>query len=82
MLKAGLMAEAGLAKLAQAQRDGSWTKLDDVENLSTPDDLAAALAEHPQAAVNFDAFPRSANRGNDQADVYQLVAGRSPWCCG
>jgi uncharacterized protein YdeI (YjbR/CyaY-like superfamily) len=63
MLKAGLMAEAGLAKLAQAQRDGSWTKLDEVENLSIPDDLAAALAENPQAAVNFDAFPRSAKRG-------------------
>jgi uncharacterized protein YdeI (YjbR/CyaY-like superfamily) len=63
MLKAGLMAEAGLRKVAQAQADGSWTKLDAVEDLTVPDDLAQALGRYPEAARHFDAFPRSAKRG-------------------
>jgi len=63
MLKAGLMAEAGLRKVAQAQADGSWTKLDAVEDLTVPDDLAQALGRYPDAARHFDAFPRSAKRG-------------------
>lgn len=63
MLKVGLMAEAGLRKVAQAQADGSWTKLDAVEDLTVPDDLAQALGRYPEAARHFDAFPRSAKRG-------------------
>jgi uncharacterized protein YdeI (YjbR/CyaY-like superfamily) len=63
MLKAGLMAEAGLRKVAKAQADGSWTKLDAVEDLTVPDDLAQALGRYPEAARHFDAFPRSAKRG-------------------
>lgn len=63
MTQAGLMAEAGLRKVQQAKRDGSWTKLDAVENLLIPDDLAQALSALPSAARNFDAFPRSAKRG-------------------
>ena len=63
LLKAGLMAEAGLQKVAQAQADGSWTKLDAVEDLTVPDDLAQALGRYPEAARHFDAFPRSAKRG-------------------
>lgn len=61
--QAGLMAEAGLRKVEQARQDGSWTKLDAVEDLHIPDDLAQALAAHPKAAQHFDAFPRSAKRG-------------------
>ncbi|MGH9003088.1 MAG: YdeI/OmpD-associated family protein, partial [Acidimicrobiia bacterium] len=43
LLAEGLMAEPGLALIEEAKRDGSWTLLDDVENLIVPDDLAAAL---------------------------------------
>jgi uncharacterized protein YdeI (YjbR/CyaY-like superfamily) len=57
------VADAGLHKVEQAKRDGSWAKLDAVENLEIPDDLAQALNAHPSAAQNFDAFPRSAKRG-------------------
>lgn len=60
---AGLMAPAGLAAVESAKADGSWTKLDAVEDLVVPPDLAAALAEHPPAVANFDAFPKSARRG-------------------
>jgi uncharacterized protein YdeI (YjbR/CyaY-like superfamily) len=42
--------------------DGSWTLLDDVENLLVPDDLAAALRAHPPALENFQAFPRGVRR--------------------
>lgn len=63
MLQAGLMSESGLRKVEQAKRDGSWTKLDAVEELSVPEDLAQALAGYPEATQNFDAFPRSAKRG-------------------
>jgi uncharacterized protein YdeI (YjbR/CyaY-like superfamily) len=62
LLREGLMAEAGLAKIEQAKRDGSWTILDAVEDLVVPDDLAAALAAHPGARERWDAFPRSVRR--------------------
>jgi uncharacterized protein YdeI (YjbR/CyaY-like superfamily) len=63
MLAAGLMAPAGLATVEAAKQDGSWTKLDGVEELEMPPDLAAALAAKPPARANFDAFPRSVKRG-------------------
>jgi uncharacterized protein YdeI (YjbR/CyaY-like superfamily) len=63
MIEGGLMAAAGLLKVEQAKLDGSWTKLDAVEDLVLPLDLAAALAAAPDAARNFEAFPRSAKRG-------------------
>ncbi len=59
----GAMAPAGLAKVEQAKRDGSWAALDAVEALEVPPDLAAAFAGHAAAAANFDAFPRSVKRG-------------------
>ena len=59
----GRMTPAGMAKIEAAQQDGSWTKLDAVEALEIPSDLAAALAANPTAQQYFDAFPRSAKRG-------------------
>jgi uncharacterized protein YdeI (YjbR/CyaY-like superfamily) len=38
-------------------------RLDAVEDLTIPDDLAQALAEQPQATACFERFPRSAKRG-------------------
>jgi uncharacterized protein YdeI (YjbR/CyaY-like superfamily) len=59
---AGLMAPAGLAAVERAKADGSWTVLDDIENLVVPDDLRAALDAAPPAAANWDAFPPSARK--------------------
>lgn len=59
----GWLHPVGQAKITQAQADGSWSKLDAVEALKIPPDLAAALRQHPGAAKNFEAFPRSAKRG-------------------
>jgi uncharacterized protein YdeI (YjbR/CyaY-like superfamily) len=43
LMKEGRMETAGLAKIAAAKRDGSWTLLDSVEALEVPEDLRKAL---------------------------------------
>ena len=63
LIAAGLMAPAGLAKVEAARQDGSWYALEAVDALQIPPDLAAALAAFPEAARNFDAFPKSVKRG-------------------
>lgn len=60
---AGLIAPAGQAVIEGARADGSWSRLDDVENLVVPGDLAAAFDRHPGSSGHWDAFPRSARRG-------------------
>ena len=50
----GRMAPAGLAAVETAKADGSWTVLDDVEDLVVPEDLAASLAAAPTAAEGWD----------------------------
>ena len=63
LIASGLMAPAGLAKVEAAKADGTWSKLDGVELLEIPPDLARVFEEHPPAAANFEAFPRSVQRG-------------------
>ena len=58
----GRMAPAGLAAIERARANGSWEILDTVERLEVPEDLAAALAIRPPAAVNFAAFPPSTRK--------------------
>ncbi len=60
---AGLMTDAGQAMIDLAKRNGTWTALDEVENLVNPLDLQAELDANPTAKGYFDAFPRSAKRG-------------------
>ncbi|MEJ2128318.1 MAG: YdeI/OmpD-associated family protein [Woeseiaceae bacterium] len=59
---AGLMTEAGREKIADAKRDGSWTFLDDVENLVIPEDLSSALKKNKTAQKEFEAFTKSAKK--------------------
>jgi uncharacterized protein YdeI (YjbR/CyaY-like superfamily) len=63
LLAEGLVAPAGLATIEQARRDGSWSRLDAVDLLTMPADLAVALDGLPPARAHFDAFPKSARRG-------------------
>ena len=63
LLADGAVAAPGLAAIEAAKADGSWTKLDDVDALAVPDDLAAALADRPPARDEFDRFPPSARKG-------------------
>jgi uncharacterized protein YdeI (YjbR/CyaY-like superfamily) len=62
LIAAGRMAPAGLAAIERAKDNGSWTMLDDIENLVVPDDLQAALDASPPAADRWAAFPPSARR--------------------
>ena len=59
---AGLMTDAGRAVVDAAKADGSWTLLDDVEDLVVPADLAAAFDAVPGSREHWEAFPRSAKR--------------------
>ena len=63
LIAAGLMLPAGLVAIEEAKRRGTWSLLDDVEDLVVPDDLAAALAVRGPARANWEAFSRSARRG-------------------
>ncbi|MHA7132429.1 YdeI/OmpD-associated family protein [Oerskovia turbata] len=58
----GRMTDAGLAVIAAARADGSWTRHDDAEALVVPDDLAAALADSPPAREHWDGFPPGLRR--------------------
>ncbi|MFI5259418.1 MAG: YdeI family protein [Candidatus Limnocylindrales bacterium] len=60
---AGLMTEAGLAAVALARANGSWSSLDAIDELVVPVDLAAALAARPGARERFDASSVSVRKG-------------------
>lgn len=59
----GKLMPPGRAKVEAAKADGSWTRLDAVDALEVPPDLAAALRRLRGATANFAAFPRSVRRG-------------------
>lgn len=61
--KAGKLAPAGAAMVAEAKERGTWNALDDVENLLVPDDLAAAFEQYEGSHDNWDNFPPSTRRG-------------------
>jgi uncharacterized protein YdeI (YjbR/CyaY-like superfamily) len=56
-----LMTTAGLAKIEQAKKDGSWNLLNTTNfhktNNTVPDDLQKALTKIKKALENFQAFP-------------------------
>jgi uncharacterized protein YdeI (YjbR/CyaY-like superfamily) len=58
----GMMAPAGLAAVELATENGSWSTLDEIEDLIVPDDLARALAASPPALANFESFSPSARK--------------------
>ena len=62
LIAEGRMTSAGQAAIDAAKANGSWTVLDDVEDLVVPDDLADELARVPGAREHWDAFPPSARR--------------------
>lgn len=62
LLSEGLMMPAGLASIKTAKQNGSWTKLDKVENLSIPRDLAAAFKSVPGSKKYFDGLSKSVKK--------------------
>ena len=63
LITAGLMTDAGMAMVNLAKQTGTWTALDEVENLINPPDLQAQLDANSTAKNYFAAFPRSVKRG-------------------
>ncbi len=61
LLPSGRMTPRGLAAIAVAKANGSWSMLDPVERLEVPDDLAAAL-DRSGARQTWDAFPPSTRK--------------------
>lgn len=54
-----LLAPAGLRAVQIAKDNGSWSSLDEVEALTIPEDLTAALAASPTAKSTFAAYSPS-----------------------
>ncbi|HVD31701.1 MAG TPA: YdeI/OmpD-associated family protein [Methylomirabilota bacterium] len=70
--KEGRMEAAGLAKIAAAKRDGSWTLLDSVEALDVPSDLRKALG-----AVGMRRF-EALTPGRRKEHLRALVTAKRP----
>ncbi|HEY0743500.1 MAG TPA: YdeI/OmpD-associated family protein [Chryseosolibacter sp.] len=63
LVAAGLMHDAGLAAIALARKNGSWSSLDEVEKMVIPADLDKMLRKNKTALKNFEAFPPSVRKG-------------------
>ncbi|MCX6597922.1 MAG: YdeI/OmpD-associated family protein [Acidobacteria bacterium] len=63
LIENGLMMPPGLAKIEGAQADGSWTALDEVEQMVIPPDVVEALAANSAAQGYFNQFNGSSIRG-------------------
>jgi uncharacterized protein YdeI (YjbR/CyaY-like superfamily) len=63
LIAKGLMTEEGYKAIDLAKKNGTWNALDEVELLMVPNDLQSALDALPNAATNFNAFPKSVKRG-------------------
>ena len=63
LVAAGLMHPAGLAKIEQARRDGSWDAYAVAESLELPPDLCRAFESGPPGSrSSWDAFSPSSRR--------------------
>lgn len=63
LIAAKLMTKTGLAAIEEAKKNGSWTRLDDVEAMVVPDDLRRALARNRKASAFFDGLSPSSRKG-------------------
>ena len=62
LMEEGLMADAGYKSIDTAKQNGSWTILDDVEEVKIPKDLAKAFNSHPGAKKYFLSLSRSVRK--------------------
>ncbi|HUC81053.1 MAG TPA: YdeI/OmpD-associated family protein [Flavisolibacter sp.] len=75
LTEAGLMAEAGLKAVEVAKQNGSWSILDEVENLTIPTDLQKALKAQPGAEAYFAELSKSVKKAMLQWLVLAKRAG-------
>lgn len=62
LIKQGLMTDAGMASIKTAKQNGSWTVLDEVEELIVPADLDAAFADKPHSKDFFLSLSKSVRK--------------------
>ncbi len=62
LIAGGLMAEAGLKSIELAKKNGSWSILDDVEELMIPKDLEEALLSKPGSGEYFNNLSKSVKK--------------------
>jgi len=62
LISSGLMTQAGFKAIETAKQNGSWTILDDVEELIIPADLEEAFRKRPNAKAYFLNLSRSDKR--------------------
>ena len=70
----GLIAEAGFKSIEIAKANGSWTLLDDVDNLVIPLDLASLFKENIEAKDRFEKLSDSAKK----LLLYKLKSAKRP----
>ncbi|MFH6942491.1 YdeI family protein [Flavobacterium sp. FlaQc-50] len=70
----GLMTEAGLESVERAKQNGSWTILDQVEELHVPEDLLAAFEVNAGAKEYFTGLSKSVKK----MLLYWVVSAKRP----
>lgn len=68
LIQEGRMTKEGLLKIEEAKSDGSWEKLDAIEELIMPPRLEKAFNQNKKALLNFTKFPPSVRKG-----IYQWI---------
>ncbi|WP_194777644.1 YdeI/OmpD-associated family protein [Pararhodonellum marinum] len=63
LIAQGLMESAGTKMIEIAKQNGTWTALDEVDNLTIPDDLQELFSKNKPAFENWENFARSSRRG-------------------
>ena len=75
LIRAGMMAPAGLLAVEAAKADGRWhTAYDSPRNAKPPEDFLAALRKNKKAKLFFETL----NRANVYAIVYRLQTAKKP----
>lgn len=72
LIASKLMHQSGQLKIDVAKNDGSWTILDDVENLIIPTDLQLEFDKNHIAFSNYNQFAKSYKKGY----LYWLNSGK------
>ena len=62
LIESGLMTQAGLEVVEIAKQNGSWTILDEVEELIIPEDLEKAFRKHPGSKDHFLSLSKSVRK--------------------
>jgi uncharacterized protein YdeI (YjbR/CyaY-like superfamily) len=74
LIEKGLMSKAGLASIEIAKQNGSWTILDEVEELKVPQDLEEAFQKHEGSKEYY----LSLSKSNRKAILQWIVLARRP----